>query len=82
MCAITDRDTSFAQSLKVVFLTLYLFAVRPCSLGWTKFQSSCYYVSVIKTDWSKSRQFCRTKNADLLVISSREEQVRERNGTW
>ncbi|KAK2865584.1 hypothetical protein Q7C36_001640 [Tachysurus vachellii] len=41
---------------------------------WTLFRSSFYYVSAEKKNWFESRDECRNKGADLVIIKSREEQ--------
>ncbi|XP_024114249.1 C-type lectin domain family 12 member B isoform X1 [Oryzias melastigma] len=52
---------------------------KPCLDGWVLFQSNCYlftkdeYFKNWKT-WKKSQEFCKEKNADLVVIETLEEQ--------
>ncbi|XP_029951088.1 C-type lectin domain family 4 member M-like [Salarias fasciatus] len=48
---------------------------RQCQSGWQKFQNSCYYKSFSKKSWELGRQYCKNKQADLVVINSREEMV-------
>uniref|UniRef100_A0A4W4E2Y6 C-type lectin domain-containing protein n=1 Tax=Electrophorus electricus TaxID=8005 RepID=A0A4W4E2Y6_ELEEL len=47
-----------------------------CFKGWRKFGSSYYYFSNERKNWAESWQYCREMGADLVIINSREEQVR------
>ncbi|KAF4071623.1 hypothetical protein AMELA_G00275420 [Ameiurus melas] len=42
------------------------------------FNSGFYCMSNEKRNWEESKQDCRNKGADLVIINSKEEQVRER----
>ncbi|XP_065810816.1 C-type lectin domain family 10 member A-like isoform X1 [Labrus bergylta] len=72
---------------------------RSCPQGWLMFASSCYYISSQQNgkNWDESRVDCLQRNADLVVINSRQEQAfltgfteaawvgmtdREQEGTW
>ncbi|KAM9450010.1 CD209 antigen-like protein C [Clarias gariepinus] len=52
------------------------------------FSSSFYFMFNERKNWIESRQYCREKGADLVIINSREEQefiieqLGDNNGTW
>ncbi|KAF5891821.1 C-type lectin domain family 4 member M-like isoform X2, partial [Clarias magur] len=43
-------------------------------VGWIFFTSKLYYISSEKKSWPESRQDCRKRGLDLIVINSKEEQ--------
>ena len=53
-----------------------LCSLSGCSSGWKLHGGTCYFLSAEKKTWTDSRQDCMDKGADLVVIHSKEEQVR------
>ncbi|XP_041948014.1 C-type lectin domain family 4 member E-like [Alosa sapidissima] len=45
-----------------------------CPENWWKHSSSCYFISAVEKTWNESRQYCREKDGDLVIINSKEEQ--------
>ncbi|XP_045910505.1 C-type lectin domain family 4 member E-like [Micropterus dolomieu] len=48
---------------------------KSCPAGWRMFLCSCYLLSNKSGLWTKGRQDCRNRGADLVVIDSAEEQT-------
>ncbi|XP_028654152.1 C-type lectin domain family 10 member A-like isoform X2 [Erpetoichthys calabaricus] len=44
-----------------------------CPLNWQKFQTSCYYFSLVPKSWKDSQELCLYMNSDLVVINSQSE---------
>ncbi|XP_046878194.1 asialoglycoprotein receptor 2-like isoform X2 [Hypomesus transpacificus] len=52
--------------------------IRSCTLcdhGWTRLDSSCYYISTEQKTWEESRQDCTQRGARLVIINSEQEQT-------
>ncbi|KAK0154623.1 CD209 antigen-like protein D [Merluccius polli] len=43
-------------------------------LGWMYYNHSLYFISTAEKNWTASRDYCLERDADLIVINSREEQ--------
>ncbi|KAF5880169.1 antigen like protein, partial [Clarias magur] len=41
---------------------------------WIYFRYSRYYITTEQKSWTESRRYCREREAELLIINSREEQ--------
>ncbi|CAL8329518.1 unnamed protein product [Boreogadus saida] len=70
-----DRDTEqLLQRLKnVTEQRDALLCKRDCPGGWDKFGCKCYRLTYMPGSWNKSRKFCVTRGADLVVVDSKEE---------
>ncbi|XP_067440571.1 CD209 antigen-like protein E [Thunnus thynnus] len=49
--------------------------VESCPQDWLMFGSSCYYISSQGRTWDDSRRYCLQRDADLVIINSRQEQA-------
>lgn len=69
---------SFLRCLIFLPLLYNSFSDQGCQLGWRKLNESCYFFSTLTKNWTLSRQHCKSKGGDLVVINSKEEQVWQR----
>nr|XP_034963095.1 killer cell lectin-like receptor subfamily B member 1B allele A [Zootoca vivipara] len=44
-----------------------------CPENWFRFKSKCYWFSSVTRNWNKSKDDCRAKDSQLLVIQNQEE---------
>nr|XP_055063225.1 C-type lectin domain family 4 member F-like [Misgurnus anguillicaudatus] len=49
--------------------------------GWKVYQSSLYFISSEKKNWTESRSYCIERGADLIIINNKEEQDFIRNNS-
>uniref|UniRef100_A0A4W5QBM7 Si:dkey-26c10.5 n=1 Tax=Hucho hucho TaxID=62062 RepID=A0A4W5QBM7_9TELE len=50
-------------------------ACHMCDEGWLHFESSCYFLSRVRRNWDESRDECKTRGADLAVITNKTVQI-------
>ena len=48
-----------------------------CPENWRKVNSRCYFLSTEEKTWEDSRRDCQSRGADLVVIDSEQEQVKD-----
>uniref|UniRef100_A0A3B4EWC5 C-type lectin domain-containing protein n=1 Tax=Pundamilia nyererei TaxID=303518 RepID=A0A3B4EWC5_9CICH len=44
-----------------------------CPVGWTVFESNCYFFSGDSRSWNESRDWCETQQAHLLILQNDKE---------
>ncbi|XP_056155874.1 C-type lectin domain family 4 member A-like [Lampris incognitus] len=65
-----ERDELKAANAKLIRET----EETCCSDGWQWFRGSCYFISKTKRTWWSSKDCCERNDADLVTITSQEEQ--------
>ena len=73
--AVQQRDVEqLVQRLKnVTEQRDSLLCKKDCQRSWYKLGCKCYQLSNVKGSWNKSRKFCVSHGADLVVVDSKEE---------
>ncbi|XP_034716633.1 CD209 antigen-like isoform X2 [Etheostoma cragini] len=49
-------------------------SARKCPTGWRKYENNCYFTSTGSKNWTRSREYCQSKGADLAIIKSQAER--------
>ncbi|CAL8253682.1 unnamed protein product [Arctogadus glacialis] len=76
-----EKTISMDRDMEQLLLTLKnlteqrdaLLCKQECPNGWKKFGCKCYKTSDTYQSWNKSREFCVSHGADLVVVDSKEE---------
>uniref|UniRef100_A0A3B5QNG6 CD209 antigen-like protein C n=2 Tax=Xiphophorus maculatus TaxID=8083 RepID=A0A3B5QNG6_XIPMA len=75
---IEERDrlnaTLTEMSNEMIRLQSLLKKKKTCPAGWRTFSSSCYFFSTSSGSWNKTREDCRNRGGDLVVINDDDEQ--------
>ncbi|KAK0150099.1 C-type lectin domain family 17, member A [Merluccius polli] len=66
---------SWCNQLQVSIVVYYTRSADLTRLGWMHYDHSLYYISTNKRNWMASRDYCLERDADLIFINSREEQL-------
>lgn len=45
-------------------------------MNWVEYDGSCYWFSRLGKPWLEAEKYCQLENAHLVVVNSREEQVK------
>uniref|UniRef100_A0A3B3I9G2 C-type lectin domain-containing protein n=1 Tax=Oryzias latipes TaxID=8090 RepID=A0A3B3I9G2_ORYLA len=68
-----EYRTSQILILLLLHKNIYDIWKTGCPEKWSRFGSSCYFLREESKTWDEAREFCRAKEADLVVINSKEE---------
>lgn len=73
----TEDISSKLNFLKFILNTELFLFLNFETEGWSYFNGSFYYISIPseKKSWQNSRDDCKRRGADLVIINSKEEQV-------
>uniref|UniRef100_A0A3Q3MAS7 C-type lectin domain-containing protein n=1 Tax=Labrus bergylta TaxID=56723 RepID=A0A3Q3MAS7_9LABR len=66
---------SFLSMAIIISILIYCELVRNCSEGWKGFFCSCYFFSTQNKTQKESRQDCRDRGAELVIVNNIEEQA-------
>ncbi|KAL7835167.1 hypothetical protein SRHO_G00294140 [Serrasalmus rhombeus] len=71
----TDQRVMDALTeMKAMLETMYVLAGgSTCEPGWTFFRSKCYLFSDDKLNWHEARDYCRSQNASLFKLETKDE---------
>ncbi|KAK1903543.1 C-type lectin domain family 4 member M [Dissostichus eleginoides] len=72
---LTERLQARDQLINQLYVNLTEKTREVDCLRWRKFGCSCYLLSTEKASWEQSRDNCRARGADLVIVDSDEEQV-------
>uniref|UniRef100_A0A8C5C5R5 C-type lectin domain-containing protein n=1 Tax=Gadus morhua TaxID=8049 RepID=A0A8C5C5R5_GADMO len=78
---VMEKNVSMDRDKEQLLLTLKnlmeqrdaLLCKQECPGGWNKFGCKCYKTSDMHQSWNKSREFCVSHGADLVVVDSKAE---------
>ncbi|XP_065811165.1 CD209 antigen-like protein E [Labrus bergylta] len=86
LSSLTEQRDLLTANLTEMTKELQRLQKKTCSEGWKSFSRSCYLFSKQTKTWEESKQDCRYRRADLVIVDSLEEQefltVNLKRDTW